>query len=52
MEQEHEELGEDQALLILYLAGELPEEQRVILERRLEKDAELRRELNASIRDQ
>jgi anti-sigma-K factor RskA len=45
MESEQDELGEDQALLILYLAGELPEDQHAALERRLAGDEALRREL-------
>lgn len=45
METEADELGEDQALLILYLSGELSADRHAELERRLESDAALRKEL-------
>lgn len=45
MNSEQDELGDDQALLILYLAGELSEEQHAVLERRLQQEPALRREL-------
>jgi anti-sigma factor RsiW len=47
METQEDELGEDQALLILYLAGELPEPQHLALERRLESEPSLRQELES-----
>lgn len=45
MERENDELGEDQELLILYLSGEMPDDQREALERRLEIDVPLKAEL-------
>lgn len=41
------QLESDEALLLLYAAGELPEQDRVLVDRRLEQDAALRAQLEA-----